>query len=166
MAEYSFRFTEQHLVTTASRLRQQARSRFWRSPLKLICFIGLGGLFVLCAYNLIVMPSVVFGVFLVLLAAGPRLDYWVMKWRFRSSPFYNSDIHVSVTSKGYVATDTKSRVELAWSAFTKATRFPDGFLVLSGPHLSFWWPDAGLTSGSISEVESLLRGNVAEYHGI
>jgi len=165
MAEYSFRFTEQHLVATASRLRQQARSRFWQSPIKFLCFLGLGLLFVFCAYHFIVMPSVVFGVFLVLLAAGPRFDYWLMKRRFRRSPYYDNEYRISVTPSGYLASSTQSRVELAWSAFTKAQRFPDGFLVLTGPQVCYWWPDSSLVTGSISEVESLLKQNVPEYHG-
>ena len=165
VAEYRFRFSEQHLVTTVTRFRQQARSRLWQLPVKMLCFIGMSVLFAFSLYNLILMPSVVLGVLIALLALGPRLDYWFMKRRFRRSPFYNNEMHISLTPNGYAASSTYSRVEVAWGALTKARRFPDGFLVFSGPQVCYWWPDTSLTGGTVAEVENLLKQHVAEYVG-
>jgi hypothetical protein len=165
MAEYAFQYSEQHLVTSASRYRQHVLTRFWLSPFKLVGFVGLAALLVFGLYNSLVVPSAIFAAALVLLILGPRIDYWVMKRRFRRSPFYNSDVRILVTPDGIVSSDAISRVELAWSAFTKARRFPDGLLVVLGQAQFYWLPDSALHTGTVSEVENLLRLNIARYLG-
>ena len=165
MPEYRIRFTEDHLVEMASRYRKQSYARLWLSPIKLLCFLGLAALFAITAYNFILVPSVVVGVFLLLLAVGPRIDYWLMRRRFRSSPFYDCEMHISLSTDGLTSTDPKTRLELKWSAFTKAYRFVDGFLLFSGPQIAYWWPDSALSDGTIADVERLLRDHVPEYRG-
>lgn len=165
MAEYEYQFTEQHLVASASRYRQQAAARLWLFIFKLVGIVGAAALLGLCLYSRLVWPSAIFAILIVLLALGPRIDYWVMKRRFRRSPFYNGDVRVWISSSGVVSSDPQCKVELAWSAFTEAHRFPDGFLVLFGPQQFYWWPDSALRDGSVSEVESLLSGHVVRYVG-
>lgn len=57
--------------------------------MKVIGFLGLGALLAACLYGKLALPSVILASFLLLLAIGPRFDYWVAKRRFRKSPFHN-----------------------------------------------------------------------------
>ena len=164
MAEYSLRFTEKYAMESVARFRQQLRSRLWLCPLRLIGFVGLVGLVGICLYDFVIAPAVIFGAMLVVLVSGPKIDNWLMKRRFRRSPFHDGDFRITVTREGFASTGAKTRVELAWSAFTQARRFPDGFLVQFGTQQYYWWPDVALAVGSVGEVEQLLRLNVPQYH--
>jgi hypothetical protein len=91
-----------------------------------------------------------------------KVDSYLIRRQFRQSPFYNSMLQISVQPSGFVSIDPLSRVELSWSAFTRVTRFTDGFLVYSGTQF-WWWPDAALSAGSVAEVSDILRAEIAQF---
>jgi YcxB-like protein len=137
--------------------------RWWLYPVKLICFVGLLALLGVSIYGKAIIPSMTFATFLVLLALGPRINIWLMLRRLRRSPFYNSDVLMTVTPDGYISQSEGSRSELTWRAFTKIRRLRDGFLVFMGVDNCYWWPDSAISTGSVPEVESTLRAAVADY---
>lgn len=162
-AEYRFRCSEEFLVEGFKRYRRQHVQRFWLRPLKVVGSLGLGALLAIFIYSKLVLPSLLIAFFLLLLAIGPRPDYWFIRRRFRKSPFYNSDVVIRLSERGYLGQDANSRTELSWRVFTKGYRFADGFLLLSGPQQFHWWPDAALAVGRISEVEAMVRQHVPDY---
>ena len=99
--------------------------------------------------------------FLVLLALGPKIDYWLVKRRLRKSPFYGNELVVTVADSGVSLETPKSKAEVSWSAFTKAHYVSDGILIFLGPSQFEWWPNLRLVVGHTSEVEGLVRRHVA-----
>jgi len=163
VAEYRFRYTEEFFIESLKRHRDQHQQRLLRRALKAIGFLGLGALFAGFLYEKLIVPSLIFAFLLMLLAFSPQIDYWWAKRSFRKSPFYNSDVVIQLSEQGYLGRDANSRTQLGWPVFTKGRRFPDGFLLFTGPHQFHWWPNAALSSGTTSEVDAIVRRNVAGY---
>lgn len=163
MSTFAFRVTEDHMTHGFSRFRSAKRVSLFLWPVKALCFLGLGALILLSLVNKLWVPLAILSPFGVLLALGPRLDYWFFKRRLRKSPFYLSDVEIAISQEGCLSTDSKSRVELKWSVFTGAVRFADGFLLLIGPQQFYWWPNAALIQGSASDVNDLLRHCISNY---
>jgi len=161
--EYNVKLDEDYLVTLVARTRKQARSHYWFAPLKLFSVLGVGAFFALSLYHLIVPLVIIFGFLLVLLAIGPRFDYWRVKRSFRRSHFYNCTVHFLIESEGIVSSHEHGRSENKWSTYTKALRFSDGFLIFSSESPDYWWPDSALISGNISDVESVLKEKILAY---
>lgn len=151
------------MVETLARFRRQSVLRWGLRALKLVGFIGLSALLAIFVWAKLVWASLLFAGFLALLAAGPHFDYWLCKYQFRKSPFYNDDLGITLTQDAYSCVGPRSQTKLAWSAFTKARRFTDGFLVFIDAHSPIWLPDSALQAGGPQEVESILRSQVKDY---
>lgn len=162
--EYNIDFNEDHIVESFRRYKQQRPTRFWFMPLKVLCFVGLAALLGLCLYSRLWVPALAFGAFLMLLAIGPKLDDWLIRRRFRRSPFYGLEVSVCLSERGFASADAKSKVELAWSAFSGVRRFDDGFLAFSGTGLFYWWPDRALKTGTVAEVAELLQRHTSDFN--
>lgn len=157
MPKYRIHWTEDYLIECYVRYRAQSPKRMWLVPLKIIGFLGLALLLAGGVYEKSFALAAVPGFFLLLLLAGPRFDYMLMKRRFRHSPFYNNHVVVELTEAGYKSESESGKAEMPWRTFTKAHRMPDGFLLLTGPSLTYWWPDSSLAEGTISDIEQLLQ---------
>src|SRR5262245_24525218 len=98
--EYRFRFSEDHLLTSLLRYRQQV---WWRRPfhvLKWVLAVPIGGLLILCAVNGQVVLSGVFGAVLGALLLGWPIDAWIIRKRFRKSPFHDDEIVFRLSDEG------------------------------------------------------------------
>lgn len=163
--EYFIQYNETHLIETMRRYRMQRLTRFWFLPLKALCYFGMAALLALCLYARLWWLALLPGGFLLLLVFGSKLDDFIMKRRFRRSPFHGLDVSVRLTEQGFASVDVKTKVELAWSAFTGVRRFNDGFLAFTGPGAFYWWPDKALKIGTPGDVAELLRRHVGKFKG-
>ena len=136
IAEYRYTYTADLMIEGLRGTGQRHHQRFWMPWLKAACFVGLVGFVAFSIYARLWFPGLVFGVFFALLLAGPRLDYALLRWRHRKSPFCDSNIVVQLSESGCVASDANSRSELSWVLFTGGHRFGDGILVFT-VHISF-----------------------------
>lgn len=157
MPQYRICLTEDYLVECAQRYRTQSPNRIWVLPLKAIGFLGLAGLTVVGISAKSFSMAAIPGFFLLLLLAGPRFDYWLMKRRFRRSPFRDDVLLVDLSEAGYKSEANSGKAEIPWRTFTKGRRFDDGFLLFIGQSQFHWWPDSALIEGSASDVDKLLR---------
>ena len=131
--------------------------------MKSVGIIGLGLLLAVGVFADSAIMTGIFAFFIALLIAGPAFDTWLAKRRFRKSPFYNSNVTVRLSGSGYFGEDANSRTELSWAAFTDGSRFPDGFLLFTGPQQFHWFPDRALVVGGIAEIESVLKQKIPKF---
>src|SRR5262245_13476059 len=90
--EYRFRFSEDHLLTSALRYRAQV---WWRRPfisLKWVLAIPIAALLFFFASKGLLIPAAIFGAVLGALVLGWPIDAWWIRNRFRKSPFHNDEI--------------------------------------------------------------------------
>ena len=93
----------------------------------------------------------------VVIFPNHQFTSWSIKRRFRKSPHRNDDTLITLASEGLHGVATKGHSTLAWAAFTKARRFPDGFLLFQGPDVFNWLPDDALIDGSITTDADLAE---------
>ena len=165
MNDYRFLFDDAYLIDSMERYRQAAGGRLWRGALKSVCFIGLTGLLVFTVVAAFETPGVLLVgliplTFLVLLAMGPRFDYWLAKRRFKSSASYGAEISVSLAEEGVSFVTEVGRSELKWAAFARAVAFTDGFLVFTSPRFAYWLANRSLAHGALGDVSRLLQSHV------
>lgn len=167
-AQYRFRFSEDHLITSFIRFRQQARWRRVFLAVKWVVGVLLALLFAFAVYTGAQVPAAIFGGLLgaVLGASllGWRIDAWLIRKRFRKSPFHDDEITFSMSEAGAHVVGKDSEVHIGWSRFTRARRFPDGLLLFQGPGVFNWLPDAAAVSlAAVGEAENLVRTHVRDY---
>lgn len=165
IAEYRYTYTADLMIEGLRRYRQRHHQRYWLPWLKGIGLVGLVALLAFSIYARVWLPGLIFAFFLALLLLGPRLDYVLLRWRHRKSPFRDSNVVVQVSENGCVVSDANSRSELSWPLFSGGHRFGDGILVLHGPQQFQWWPDRTLAVGSAQDVEVLLRSKIPTFSG-
>ena len=162
-AEYRFTFDEAFVAESLKRYRKSHPARMLRWALKSFGFVGLGLLAAVGIVAKILPLTGIFVFFIILLAVAPAFDFWLMKRRFRKSPFYNSNVVIRFSDNGYYGEDPQSRTELAWSAFTEGCRLPDGFLLFTEPQRFHWFPDRALVSGHVAEIQPVLKQVVKRF---
>jgi hypothetical protein len=164
---YLFRFSEDHLVESHLRYRKQL---WWRRPfyaMKGLIAIPLLALAILCVVNGWVLGAAIFGGIIGIMFLAWPVDAWVIRRRFRKSPFHNEEISYQLADSGVHVIGKQQDVRLAWSVFTKCRRFRDGLLLFQGPHLFTWLPDVAVASGStVSETAELVRTYVKDYRDV
>lgn len=165
--EYRFRFSEDHLLTSLLRYRQQI---WWRRPfygLKWVLAVLSALLLILCAVNGLVIPAGIFGAVLGALLLGWPIDAWITRRRFRKSPFHDDDITLSLSEEGSHVVGRNHEVRVGWDTYTKARRFKDGLLLFQGPHLFNWLPDAAaLDPSGIAKAQELARSHIRDYRDV
>lgn len=166
-AEYRFRFSEDHLLTTFLRYRQQL---WWRRPFLGLKWIlaGVFGLPLLFAvYKSVPILAVFCGAVLGTLLLGWPIDAWIIRRRFRKSPFYNDQIALSLLETGAYAVGQSSEVRIDWVNFTKARRFKDGLLLFQGAGAFNWLPDAAAADATaVANAQELARLNIPDYRDV
>lgn len=164
MAEYHIQNTEKHQITAFSRKRSISYERFLRRPVKIVCCLGLMALLVILIHAKAYLVSLFITSMIVLLALGPKLDYWILLWRFRRSPACNVMMQLVVELNKFSWDDPLSKGEAQWNIFDKVHRLKDGFLIFYQNGQFQWWPDACITNGTVGEVADILRLQLAKYH--
>jgi hypothetical protein len=166
-ASYEFRFSEDHLLQSFLRYRKQL---WWRRPFYaakgLLVFV-LVALAVVCVATGFVIGAGIFGgVIGIALIAWP-LDAWVIRRRFRKSPYHDDQISFRLSNDGVVVSGQNHNVRADWNVFTKARRFRDGMLLFQGPHFFTWLPDSAVAVGSSAEeANNLVRNHVKDYRDV
>lgn len=114
-------------------------------------------------YSLLILFVVMAGV----LVLGWPIDAWLLRRRFRKSPYHNDQISLSLSDEGLHAVGLMSETRLSWPMITKARRFSDGLLLFQGPSV-FHWPsnDAATDSSIVLEVEQLVRSRISDFRDI
>lgn len=79
--------------------------------------------------------------------------------RFKRSPSYGATVTVSLEDDGLHATEPLAQTTLAWGAFTRVARFPDGMLFIRGRVIR-WLPDAALQNSTPEEALAFVRTKV------
>jgi hypothetical protein len=166
-AQYRFTFSEEFLITANLRYRRQLA---WRKPfyglkgLLTFILIGLGALLAIAAEAWLFIPFAAIAGSLLL---GWPIDSWLLRQRFRKSPYYNDDISLSLTEEGLHGIGRTSEMRLGWALFTKARRFNDGLLLFQGPHVFHWLPDSAASSLSdLAEAERLAQVHVKDFSDV
>jgi hypothetical protein len=132
-------------------------------PFKILAVIALAILSVFAAIYDSTWMALFFIALIVLLLSGHCIDYWILKRRFRKSPYRNEHITITISDGGFHAIGGKSETKLTWEAFTKAAQFRDGFLLFQGPTLFNWLPVSGIVSGTPVEIDQLIRKHIKEH---
>ena len=165
MNEYRFLFDDAYLIESMQRYRQASGGRIWRGAVKSVCFLGLLGILVFTVVSAFETPGVLLVgliplTFLVLLAMGPRFDYWVARRRFKASPSYGAEMSVSLAEAGVSFATKVGHSELNWVAFARAVAFPDGFLLFTSPRFAYWLANRALARGALGDVSRLFQSHV------
>ena len=167
LIQYRFKFTDEFLLTASLRYRRQL---WWRRPfhaLKGTLAIVILGLGVLCAAFGSRWTLVAFAAFAGALTLGWPIDAWVIRRRFRKSPYRNDDIVFSLSEDGAHITGRDSEVRMGWSSFTKVRRFKDGVLLFQGPQFFNWLPDsAAVAPDGPEEAVRVARAHVRDYRDV
>jgi hypothetical protein len=170
-ADYRFRLTEEHLLTSVLRYRQQIW--WWRQLLRLKWPLGivLGVLaaFFVCKGIRIAAVSLggLFGAIAGALLLGWRIDAWLIRRQLRRLPYYNDEILFCLSESGAHGLGLNSEVRLGWAAFTKACRFEDGVLLFQGPGLWNWLPDsAAASAAAVATAQELARAHIRDYRNV
>lgn len=149
-AVYEFRFSEDFLVEALRRLWRHKRQRTF-AAIRLVAS-GIMAMFAVLSLGFGQWWLALFFALLILAAyQGRRLDEWLARRRFRKSPYYDDPVRVEVSDDGLWIKGLKSDTRLTWEAFSRAVRFPDGWLLLQGPGVGNWLPDAARRDGESNE---------------
>lgn len=166
-AVYRFRFSEEHLLTSFRRYRQQV---WWRRPflgLKWLLALPFGAGIVLATYHGIPWLAPVFGAVLGAMLLGWPIDAWILRRQFRKSPFHDDEIAFTVSPDGSHILGRNSEVRIGWATFTGARRFKDGLLLFQGPGFFNWLPDtAAADSAAVETAIELRRLNVKDFREV
>jgi hypothetical protein len=164
--EYRFRFSEEFLLTSLARYRKQLGWYGWFRSLKVVAGLLIAILAAGAFYADALTIGAVLVAFMVLLFAAPTIDAWIIRRRFRKSPFYDDDIVSRLTDQGLEVSGRDSEVRIGWPIYTKCRRFADGLLLFQGPHLFNWLPNDATDRASIPEAERLAKEHVSDYRDV
>ncbi|GAA6142609.1 YcxB family protein [Hydrogenophaga sp. 5NK40-0174] len=163
-AEYRFEFSEDHLLTSLLRYRQQIWWRRLFLALKWVLAAAFAIPMLVAIYMGVPALAGLFGAVLFALVLGWPIDAWLIRRRFRNSPYHGDNIVLSLSDGGVRIVGRSSDSQIAWSAFTKARRFRDGVLLFQGPGMFNWLPDsAALEPTTLEVAQKLVRSNVGDY---
>jgi hypothetical protein len=165
--EYRFRFSEDHLLTSFLRYRQQL---WWRRPFltfKWFLAVPFGVGLAFAVYKGVPELSAIFGAILGLMFLGWPIDSWILRRRFRKSPFHDDEIAFTLSEDGSYVVGRNSEVRIGWPTFTKARRYKDGLLLFQGPGVFNWLPDAAaVDAGTVGGATDLVRHHVNDYRDV
>jgi hypothetical protein len=163
--EYRIHFSEEHLLTSIKRYGQLI---WWRRPFfRAFTLLLAALLFALSVIYQFHQAAVFFGAALVALPFTRPLDAWLVRRRFRRSPYHNDEVAFELSEVGAHSVGRNDEVRLSWAAFTKARRFKDGLLLFQGSHMFNWLPDsAALDADAIKHAQELVRARIADYRDV
>jgi hypothetical protein len=166
-SEYHFRFSEDFLLEASSRYRKQL---WWFNPFRVVRWASVIPLMFLtawCFFYGLSVPAIILSVVIFVFFLGPAIDPWLVRRRFRKSPYHDDDILLTISDEGVTVIGRTSESRLKWASFTKARRFSDGLLLFQGPHLFNWLPDRAATDpAAISDAKGLARTRIADFRDV
>ena len=156
MITYTFENDVSLLRGATRELRAVAKSKTLRRALKVIGFIGLLLLLIMCIHLKVWILVFCIAVFLIALVFGYKLDYWVAVRRLKRSMYYRTKVFAYVDDNGIRTEFEGGKTEANWSAVTKVVRRRSGYILYFDGENPSWWPDTSLTYGSIDEMSALI----------
>jgi hypothetical protein len=164
---YSIPLTDDHIIETYAQHRTQQRALLWLAwPLKILCALGLLALLAVGIFAKIVFVIGFASFFLLLLAVGPRFDYWYMRYRWKRHPQKDELLRVEANSTGLSFVAPKSSGTALWDVYTKAVARPSGVLLYASGWEYYWLPDKAITEGSADEMRALLNSKLRVQHAV
>lgn len=160
MTIYEINFDKQYITEATKKYRASNSTKWLRITLKFICFIGLGLLLALAIWKSIHLLGIIAVFIILLLVAGPYLDFWYARNKLKKHPHYGNNVNISLTLESvHIKTDI-SDTTLTWDAFSKFIKLKLGFLLFVSNDEYFWLPNSCLVSGSVDEVDELISANL------
>jgi len=164
---YRFNANERYFEEAFARYYSQLQIRKFFAAVKWIGIVVLSAAAAMAFIQQKWLGVAFLAAFIAVLLYSQRIDRFVRSRQLRRSPFINEDVDIILTDAGFEATSPSTSLRLAWSAFTSAVRFSDGWLLFSGPRLFRWLPDSSSITGSAGlEFEPLVRKHIANVHFI
>jgi len=163
---YVLRFDDNYAVESLKKHNARAKSRWLRWPLKTVCALGMLALIALGvavkSYVIVAFAATM----LALLAAGPRLDYFFVRRRYRKHAQYGLDVTVDLSEESARFTSRDSNSELRWASFVSTLEFSDGLMLYLAPWHYVWLPDSDIRAGDSHEARALVKSKIAKHHGV
>lgn len=161
--EAQFKFDEQFLIESLRRNRRQWRGRYIFAAVKWIAGILFAAISaILFAGGNVGAGSIFIPIILVLIFAH-RLDEPSIKRRFRKSPYYGANVRFVFSEEKIEISQEIARMELNWSAFTRAVTFLDGALLFQGDGMFNWLPRSSFSNeASFDRLLELINQKIKE----
>ena len=100
----------------------------------------------------------------VLLIFSRAVDRWILRYRFRKSPYRDRRVKIEFADEGLRTTSELADSVIRWEAYSRAVRVQTGFLLYQGPNAFTWLPATSFErSANLDAVAECFRRNVKEY---
>lgn len=164
---YEITYTDAHVLALWRHLRRfKRRSRVFMQVFRVGAGLILVGLIALMlwlgGWRGWYLTAALLGI-LGVLVFSEQIDAWLVVRRWRKSPSRDKLARLAFSADGLRGHSEFSESSSKWAAFTAAVRFPEGFLIFSGPYLPYWFPDAALVQGTPAEAATLFRANIPHH---
>jgi hypothetical protein len=103
--------------------------------------------------------AIFWAILIVVLLMSHQVDYWLMRRRFRRSPYRGETVRLSVEPEGVHSVAGTHDARFQWSAYTRAIGLPDGIMLYQGP--SVFGPSGIFVGSSVGENAAFPRRQVA-----
>ena len=160
MAEYLIYFDDGFLIQSFRRHWGLQPSRVAFKVVKACAAVLLAVACLSSAVQGWVGMAVFWVILIVVLLMSHQVDYWLMRRRFRRSPYRGETVRLSVEPEGVYSVAGTHEATFKWLAYTRAIGLPDGIMLYQGPSVFQWLPDASLVSGNRRDVEQVVRSHV------
>jgi hypothetical protein len=87
---------------------------------------------------------------------GITATKWGIFQRFRYRPDFGTEVTVTMSDTGLVASGHNVQGQWDWAAYPHAVRYSDGIMLLC-PGVIRWLPDSALTVGTSADATALAR---------
>lgn len=164
-ATYDIELTAAHYATALLRFRRQQPDYWLRALLPWAALLPACAAAVFAALTESPWETAAIALAITGLLAAAGITYYqrrVLNQHLHLTSTFGEQIQIILDERGArsIARGVSSAVD--WRAFTRATRFADGF-VLSQGGMDSWLPDAALTGASVAAVQTLLKTKIAAY---
>jgi len=163
MVGYSLRFDDAYFIEAVRQHLARSKSRWLQWPIKTICALGLVALAALgvAAKTYAITAFALF--FLALLFIGRRLDYMILRRRFRKHSEFGSEAQVELHNEHINFASSNYRADVKWPSFRNAVECPDGILLYRSPWDYLWFPDSSLSHGMPADARAIIKSQVSKY---
>jgi hypothetical protein len=163
MIEVSFKHTAERVIEGQRHLRRQGFARSSRYDKWAIVPLVIVVAYLGFSSGHWIVSCLLIGILLSLLTPS-FLSEWRTRKSFSQSPLANQVVIHRFDESGLLTTLEQSEHKFAWSAFTRAVEFSDGFLLFTGPQVFYWIPtNAFVDPNQISDFKNLLGAEIEEY---
>lgn len=160
MIKFHFKFDNQFVVDSFNKYRRQHAIRNTWFIIKIILTFVFMILSIISIYHGDYKLVYFFAAVIILMIYGHKIDYFIIKYQNRKSPYLNEHVEIYLSENGFHAVSSKSETKAKWSIFTKAVVFRDGFLLFQGPRLFNWLPLKNISEGSVDKLSDLIKNNI------